>query len=182
MNKASLMNGISGIRSTLLGWAIIIGILLLGGSLFLGAAKISAFLYPVFSVLAGLSISAFVALVLPLSLINKFSPFLAPTSMILSMICGATIWMFSFLVIVGYLGWIAIFLLFMFESVAPIAVMILFFKQHWYAGFSIVVGLLITYGMKFYSLWLVWLAEKHENKIFSQQEGQVIDVEPTITE
>lgn len=163
MTESSLVIGkLKSFGSSLLGFAIMGGFLLLGAVLLIGVTKISAFLYPIFSALTGLSISIFVLFILLLSLIHKIRPFLSQTTMVLSMICGATIWLFSFLTIVGYLGWLAIFLLFMFQVVAPVAIIGLFFKQQWYAGLSIIVGLIITYGMRFYSIWLAKLYDQKE--------------------
>jgi len=64
----------------------------------------------------------------------------------------------------------------MFQLVAPIAAIGLFFKGQWGAGFSIILGLIFTYGMRFYGIWLSTLEEKRmSNGRF--QASDVVDVE-----
>lgn len=151
---------------SLLGFGFFVGLILLACVLFWGTAVVSAFLYPIFSALMAISILIFLFIILPFSLVHKWRPFLAGTSVILSMICGATVWMYSFLIIVGYLGWIAIFLFFFFHFVTPIAVIGLFFKGQWITGLSVILGLLFTYGMRFYGFWLENLYNKRETEVF----------------
>jgi len=143
----------------LLGFGIFAGLILLSLVFIWGIAKVSAFLYPIFSVSASVAILLFIIIVLPFSLIHKCRPFLVGTSLVLSMVCGATVWMYSFLVILGYLGWFAIFLFLFFHFVAPIAAVGLFFKGEWLNGLSIIIGLLFVYGMRIYSYWLASLCE-----------------------
>ena len=66
--------------------------------------------------------------------------------------------------------------MFMFQLVAPIAAIGLFFKGQWGAGFSIILGLIFAYGMRFYGLWLLTQAEKRMAGEFYQA-SDVLDVE-----
>jgi len=83
--------------------------------------------------------------------------------------------MFSFLTIFYFLGWIAIFFMFIFHLVAPIAAIGLFIKGEWAAGFSIILGLIFTFGMRFYSIWLESLVEKQESGFGDSSD--IIDVD-----
>ena len=65
--------------------------------------------------------------------------------------------------------------MFMFQIVSPIAAIGLFFKGQWGAGFSIILGLIFTYGMRFYGIWLLTLVEKRISGEFIQSKD-VIDV------
>lgn len=91
---------------------------------------------------------------------------------ILSWICQAAVWVYSFVVIIGYLGWFAIILLLLFKAVTPIAIIGLFFKGQWANCAYILIGLLLAYGMRFYAFWLENLYNKKQ-----QAQTDFIDVE-----
>lgn len=155
------------IGSHALGLAIFAGFILLMAFMILGVTKVSEFLYPISNILASIAILTFLLLILPLSLFKKLRPSMATISMILSWVCGANVWMFSFLVIVFYIHWMAVFALFFFPAVAPIAVIILLFKQQWIGVVAIVVGLVFTYGMRIFSFWLISLDEQSSYSCYS---------------
>jgi len=167
---------IKGLGSGILGILIFLGFCIIPFIFIFGILKVSEFLYPIISVLAGASIGLFLLIILPLSLFKSLQNKLAGISMVLSHIVGASVFMFSFLTIFYYLGWVALFFMFMFQLVAPIAAIGLFFKGQWGAGFSIILGLIFTYGMRFYGIWLSTLEEKRmSNGRF--QASDVVDVE-----
>lgn len=145
----------------LLGLGIFTLLLLLPFAIVLGVAKVLAFLYPLFSILAGISIIGFILFILPLSLINSLRMRLAIISVILSYICGAAVWIYSFLTLVGFLGWLAVFLVFLFRFLAPLAILALFVNGQWTSGLVLLIGLLFTYGMRFYAFWLEGLFNKN---------------------
>jgi hypothetical protein len=90
----------------------------------------------------------------------------------LSYICGAAVWMYSFLTLIGFFGWLAIFLVFLFRFLAPLVTTGLFIKGQWASGLTVLTGLLFTYGMRFYGFWLEGLYNKE-----IQQESEIIDTE-----
>lgn len=167
----SVENKLKDLSRYALGLAGIAAVILVCAALFIGFTAVVKFLYPLFFALAAVSICIFLIIILPLSLVKPLRPRLAAASMILSMICTAGIWMYSFLVIAGYLNWVALFLFLFFKAVAPIAAIGLFFKGEWVAGISIILGLLITYGMRFYS---AWLGRLHERQY---RDAGIIDIE-----
>jgi len=176
MAEFNIKDKIKGLGSGILGILMFLGFLIIPFIFIFGILKVSEFLYPIISVLAGASIGLFLLIILPLSLFKSLHNHLAGLSLILSHIVGASVFMFSFLTIFYYLGWIAFFLMFMFQIVAPIAAIGLFFKGQWAAGFSIILGLIFTYGMRFYG---IWLSTQAENRISDgpTQPSDVIDVE-----
>lgn len=178
MGEFSIKDKIKGLGSGILGILMFLGFLIIPFIFIFGILKVSEFLYPIISVLAGASIGLFLLIILPLSLFKSLHNHLAGLSLILSHVVGASVFMFSFLTIFYYLGWLAFFLMFMFHIVAPVAVIGLFFKGQWAAGFSIILGLIFTYGMRFYGIWLSSLVEKRMSGGFIQSEG-VINVEGT---
>ena len=176
MAEFNLKDKIKDFGSGILGILMFLGFCIIPFIFIFGILKVSEFLYPIISVLAGASIGLFLLIILPLSLFKSLQNNLAGISLILSYIVGASVFMFSFLTIFYYLGWIAFFFMFMFQLVAPIAAIGLFFKGQWGAGFSIILGLIFTYGMRFYGIWLPTLAEKRmSNGHF--QASDVIDAE-----
>ena len=146
--------------STFIGFLIFCGLMVIGAILIAGAAAVSAFLYPIFNVISAAAVISFFLIILPLSLINSLRSFLAQLTIVLSYVCGVTLWMYSFLVIFNLLGWWAWLLFVWFQAVAPIAAIGLLLKKQWAAGGSIILTLIIVYGMRFYSLWLAALYER----------------------
>jgi hypothetical protein len=146
-------------------------------AMFWGVAAVSAFLYPLFSILASVSIIVFIVFILPLSLIESLRTRLAIASVMLSYICGAAVWMYSFLTLIGFLGWLAIFFVFLFRFLAPLVTTGLFIKGQWASGLTVLTGLLFTYGMRFYGFWLEGLYNKD-----IKQESEIIDTEARTVE
>ena len=176
MAEFNIKDKIKGFGSGILGILMFLGFCIIPFIFIFGILKVSEFLYPIISVLAGASIGLFLLIILPLSLFKSLQNNLAGISLTLSYIVGASVFMFSFLTIFYYLGWIAFFFMFMFQLVAPIAAIGLFFKGQSGAGFSIILGLIFTYGMRFYGIWLSTLAEKRmSNGHF--QASDVIDAD-----
>lgn len=176
MGEFNIKDKIKGFGSGILGILIFLGFCIIPFILIFGILKVSEFLYPIISVLAGASMGLFLLIILPLSLFKSLHKHLAGLSLILSYIVGASVFMFSFLTIFYYLGWIALFFMFMFQLVSPIAAIGLFFKGEWGAGFSIILGLIFTYGMRFYGIWLSEQVERRMSGEFMQSKD-VIDVE-----
>ncbi|MFH1199328.1 MAG: hypothetical protein V1650_04145 [Candidatus Omnitrophota bacterium] len=145
--------------------AVLATIIVIPFLLFLGFAAAVKFLYPVFYILAGASLAIFVIFILPLSLLDTLRPKLAVLAVALSKICRLTIWLYSFLVVVNYLGWLALCFIFIFHTVIPIAVIGLFLKEEWTRGGCIIAGFVLSYLMRFYGLWLQNLSQKRQQKI-----------------
>lgn len=176
MAALDIKEKVKGFGTGILGILMFLGFLILPFIFIFGILKVSEFLYPIISVLAGASIAIFLLIILPLSLFKSLHNHLAGISVVLSHIVGASVFMFSFLTIFYYLGWIAFFLMFMFQIVSPIAAIGLFFKGQWGAGFSIILGLVFTYGMRFYGIWLATVAERRASNEYFRS-NDVIDVE-----
>ena len=151
---------------SILGLATIAGVFLLAGIIFLGIAKVTAFIYPIVEALAGLSVVIFFFVVLPLSLIKRFRSAMAATSVTLSMVVGASVWIFSFLSLVYFIGFWTLLLLMWFPSVAFIAAIVLLFNGMWQGAVSIILGIVLTFGMRIFGF---WLAEKAENSQYDAE-------------
>lgn len=171
-----MKNKLKGLGSGILGIIIFIGVCLLISVLFVGYVKVVGFLFPVILILSVASVGLFLFIILPLSIFRSLRSKLSGLTMALSYIVGASVWIFSFLNIIYYLGWVAFFFMFMFHIVSPIAAIGLFFKGEWAGGLSIVIGIIFTYGMRFYSIWLAIAEAKRMEDQFSKQ-SDIIDVE-----
>lgn len=186
MAPADMKNEMKALGSGVLGMSIVFGVGLLFLVLFIGYIKVVEFLYPLILILSAVSVGLFLFIILPLSIFKSLRPPLSGLTMTLSHIVRAAVWIFSFLTIVQYLGWMAFFIIFMFHMVSPIAIIGLFFKGEWVAGLSIAMGLLFVYGMRFYSLWLAVVEEirgpeqfiKKSNIIDIKCESEVIQDSP----
>ena len=175
MTAFNMKEKVKGFGSSILGILMFVGFSIIPFIFIFGILKVSEFLYPIISVLAGASIGLFLLVVLPLSLFKSLHGHLGGVSVFLSHIVGASIFMFSLLTIFYYLGWVALFFMFMFQLVAPIAAIGLFFKGEWGIGFSIFLGVFFTYGIRFYGIWLSTKAEARLSQSYYQED--VIDVD-----
>jgi hypothetical protein len=146
--------------AVLLGIAVFAGIALFAGAMLAGVTVATAFLYPIISGLAGTSILLFLSVVLPLSIFQPLRHAMATISLILSYVCGASVWMFSFLTIILILKWFSLFALMFFQAVAPFACILLLFNGQAGTAGGIVLGLIITYGMRFYGVWIETVYQK----------------------
>ena len=176
MAEFNIKDKIKGFGSGILGILMFPIFLIIPLIFIFGILKVSEFLYPIISVLAAASVLFFLLIILPLSLFKSLHKPLAGLTIILSFIVGASVFMFSFLTIFYYLGWIALFFMFLLHLVNPIAAIGLFLKGETALGFSIILGLIFTYGMRFYGFWLLTLVDNRMSNEAIQSEN-AIDVE-----
>ncbi len=179
MIRIDLSKNIKGFGFGILGFLLFLGFLLMPFILIFGILKVSEFLYPVIAILAGASIVAFLFIILPLSLVERLQGRLAGLSVMLSYIVGTSVFMFSFLTIFDYWGWLAVFFIFMFHLVAPIAMIGLLLKGKIGAALLLFLGAGLTYGMRFYAVRLSAKSQERVSK-FRYRSGDVIDIEASI--
>ncbi len=168
----NLKNELEALARYALALAALAAVILTLSALLLGFSAMVKFLHPLLYSLAGASICVFTLIVLPLSFFKKIRPSLAAASLILAIFCNLSIWLYSFSVIVGYLGWLAVLFFFLFRFICPIAGIGLLINGQWQAGLFILAGMVIAKGISSYGL---WLAQPPENKRYRQAE--VIDIE-----
>lgn len=154
----------------ILGLAIMVGLFLFIGVIFWGTAKVSAFLYPVFITLSALAIAIFFLIVLPFSLVRAARGAMAVTALILSYVIGATIWMYAFLSLFYFIGFWTLLLLMWFPSVGFIAFFVLLFNKIWIGALFIVLGTVLTFGMRIFAF---WLAEKSSDSSYDAEYYEV---------
>jgi len=134
---------------------LIAGIILLWTIFFWGVTKASELLLPLLIKASAILIIVFLLGILPLSYFNKLHSFLSSSSMLMSHILSATTWMFSFLFIFYNLGFWGIFFFVFFQFLAPIALMGAVFKGLWSIAGNLLLWIVFTYVMRFYSFRLM---------------------------
>jgi hypothetical protein len=136
-----------------------------------GIAKAIQLLLPVLIVLSYLLIVVFLLGILPATFIKDLRPTLYLYSMLMSQILGVSAWMMSFFFIIQAFGFGAVIFAFLFQLLAPIAIIAAILKGSWpiVAHLSLWIG--FAYGMRFYGQWLLNLNSR------SQVKGDIIDVD-----
>lgn len=149
-----IINIFKNISKYTLGLTGLATIILALAALAYGFSVIVKFLFPLFAALSIISCGVFLFLILPLSVIYRLRPQLSRIALILSLISGISVWMYSFLIVIGYLGGLALFLFFLFYSIVPFAAIGLFFNGQTTQGLALCAGLAMTYLMRSYGFWL----------------------------
>ncbi len=147
------------------------GIILLASLFFWGVTKAAELLLPFLSIVSYVLIILFCVVVLPLSLVKKMRLDLSKYALIMSNVLGVTTWMMAFLFVVTYFGFWGIFFSFLFKFLAPIAFIGAVFKGSWNTMGNLMLWITFTYGMRFYSQWVLTLGPRMNTK------GTIIDVE-----
>jgi hypothetical protein len=138
-----------------------------------GMATAIQLLLPLLIVLSYALIVVFVLGILPASLFKDLRPSLISTSMLISYALGATTWMVSFFLVIKAFGFLGMFLAFLFQFLAPIALAGALLNGSWSIAAHLSLWILFTFAMRFYSQWLSGLNARPQKK------GDVIDVEAT---
>lgn len=163
------------------GFLFLTGLFVITFIFMFGAVKVSEFLYPIITPLAGLSIMIFALVLLPLSYFEKLREHIAMISIALSLVVGAAVFVFSFLVVVNYFGWFGFIFILLLQVISPIAALWLFFSGEWANGFYILIGLVFAYGMRVYGLWLAAMVDavayEREMAAMGAAAGEVIDLD-----
>jgi len=124
-------------------------------------------------VLSYLLIIVFLLGILPATLVKKWRPALGMYCVLMSHALGVSTWMMSFLFVIKTFGLGGIFLAFLFQFLAPIAIAGAMLKGSWHIAGHLLLWISFTYAMRFYSQWLLNLNTRNREK------RDIIDVEVT---
>ena len=149
----------------------IAGVILFLSIFFYGVAKAAQLLLPLLIVLSYLLIIIFLLGILPATFFKDLRPTLCVTSMLMSHALGVATWMMSFLFVIQAFGFLGIFLALLFQFLAPIALGGAMLKGSWAIAGHLSLWISFTYGMRFYSQWLLNLNSRNQKK------GDIIDVD-----
>lgn len=138
---------------------------------FWGMAKAIQLLLPLVIVLSYLLVSVFVLAILPAAFLKNLRPRLCVYSLLMSNALGTLTWMMSFFFVVKAFGFGGVFLAFLFQLLAPIALIGAVMKSSWAIVAHLSVWIIFTYAMRLYSQWLLKINSPKEEK------GDIIDVD-----
>ncbi len=149
----------------------IAGMVLFLSIFFFGVAKAIELLLPLLIVVSYLLIIVFLLGILPVTFFKNLRPTLCVTSMLMSHALGVATWMMSFFFVIKAFGLGGIFLALLFQFLAPIALIGAVLKGSWAIAGHLALWISFTYGMRFYSQWLLNLNSRNQKK------GDIIDVD-----
>lgn len=143
-----------------------------------GVATVSAFLLPLANLIAGLGLTIFFFILLPLSLIRRARPQVAVMTLWIAQALGLYVWMASFTTIWFWLGLFGLLAFLMFHFVAPIAIIGLMIKGQAGEAGSLLVSLALTYFLRFYAVWILAKSDVPHKPAKDDYKGPIIDVTP----
>jgi hypothetical protein len=161
----------SGIKGFVVVLFFIAGAILFLSIFFWGITKAIQLLLPLLIVLPYLLIIVFLLGVLPATCFKKLRPSLGVTSMLMSHALGAAAWIMSFFYVIKTFGFWGIFFAFLFQFLAPLALVGAMLKGSWAIVGHLSLWISFTYAMRFYSQWLLNLNPR------SRKKGDIIDVD-----
>ena len=121
-------------------------------------------LLPLLIVLSYLLIVVFLLGILPATFFKDLRPSLGVYSVLMSHALGAATWMMSFFYVVKAFGLWGIFFAFLFQFLAPLALVGAMLKGSWHIAGHLSAWIIFTYAMRFYSQWLLNLNPKGREK------------------
>jgi len=149
----------------------IAGVVLFLSVFFYGVAKAAQLLLPLLIVISYLLIVVFLLGVLPAAFFKILRPVLSMYAMLMSHVLGAAAWMVSFFVVVKAFGFWGILFALLFQFLAPVAIIGAMLQGSWVLAGHLSVWIIFTYGMRFYSQWLLSLNPR------DQKNRDIIDVD-----
>ncbi len=131
---------------------------------FWGITKAIGLILPLLIVLAYLLIIVFVLGVLPATFLKHLRPSLCVYSAVMSQALGVTTWMMCFFFVIKTFGWAGVFLAFLFQFLAPLALVGAMLKGSWHTAVHLSLWISFAYGMKFYGQWLLSLNQPKQDR------------------
>jgi hypothetical protein len=138
---------------------------------FYGVTKAVELLLPLLIVVSYLLIAIFLLGILPAAFFKDLRPSLSGYVVLMSHVLGVATWMMSFFFIIKAFGFWGIFFAFLFQFLAPLAIIGAMVKGAWLIAGHLLLWISFTYGMKFYSQWLLTTNSR------GRQKGDIIDVD-----
>lgn len=149
------------IGSSLLGFAIFIGIILLIAFFIKGGVWLSEVIYPWLTIIFTIALIISVLILLPLAIFKKTRSFSGVGLYVASYIFGASLWVWAFLLTYVFWGTTALFIgLFMAGvGIVPMAIIATLFQGEWSILGQLVLLLVFTLGSRMLG---IYLSEKAE--------------------
>ena len=161
----------TGIKGYVVTLFFMAGVVLFLSIFFWGMTKAIQLILPLLIILSYLLIVVFLLGILPATFLENLRPALGVYSLLMSHALGVSTWMVSFFVVVKTFGLGGIFCALLFQFLAPIAIVGAMLKGSWHIAVHLAIWISFTYGMRFYSQWLLNLNPQNQEK------RDIIDVE-----
>lgn len=155
------MSKLKEIRDRSLGIVAILAIFAIPVLFLVGAEWLSARLLPWFTLASALALVFAVCVLLPLSFFRPWREFAAIGSLVVSFVFGTTLWMWTLLLTLELCGaWaIGVGLFMMGIGFVPIAMLATLFNGMWSTVAQLLVLVALTFGTRWYALWIAARAE-----------------------
>jgi hypothetical protein len=161
----------TGIKGFTVSFFFMAGLILILSVFFWGITKAVELFLPILIVLSYLLIVIFLLGFLPATFFKDLRPSLCMYSVWMSHALGVSAWVLSFFYVIKAFGFLGIFFIFLFQFLAPMALVGAIFKGSWHIVGHLSLWISFTYGMRYYSQWLLKLNSRE------QQEKDIIDVD-----
>lgn len=153
---------LKGGMGVLLGLGVMVALVFVGALLIEGGARLSVVVYPWLSRAAGIAFTVALFVLFPMSFIRPARSFSSAGLMISSYVIGLALWVWA--LILTYVLWglwaVVIGLFFMGVGIVPIAMLATLFKGMWPQLGQLVLGLVLVFGIRAYSLYVAQKAER----------------------
>jgi len=136
-----------------------------------GISKVIQLFLPLLIISSYVLIAVFSLGFLPATIIKDLRPLLAKYSLWMAYALGISTWIMSFFFVINVFGLLGVFCALLFKFLAPIALAGAMLKGSWHAAGHLAVWIGFTYGMRYYSQWVLGLDARQQNK------GRIIDVD-----
>lgn len=152
--------------SIIIGGIIILGLFLIPALFIYGGVKISSIVTPWLFLLSEITLAVTILFLLPLSIFSKTRGFAGSGMVIASFVFGLNLWVWGFILTYVLWGWFALFVgLFMLGiGVVPIAMLATMFKGMWPTFWQLVILTTLTFGVRWFGLFLGEKAEERKYK------------------
>ena len=155
------MNAFKGVGALVFGLAVMAGFWWLLGWFVQEGVTVAVWLLPWLSHATTVTLAVCVLILVPLAIFRKTRPVSAIGLMIASYVFGATLWFYGLLM--AYAGWglvgIIVGLVLAGVGVVPVAALAALIHGEWAVVGQIAVGLVLTFGVRFLSMWLTSRSE-----------------------
>jgi hypothetical protein len=154
----------TGLKGFAVAFFFIVGLMLCLSIFFWGISKVIQLFLPLLIVLSYALIIVFLLGILPATFFKNLRPLLGGYSVLMSHALAASTGIVSFFFVVNALGFWGILVAFLFQFLAPIALVIAALKGAWPIAEHLTVWISFTYAMKFYSQWLLNVNSRNPEK------------------
>ncbi len=132
----------------------VIGLAALAAGAVWGLAKVTEWVFPYIRPAAVLGLGAYLAGILPLSIVRGWRSHLAAPAFLIAQVYGLGLWMVSFLILWKWVGFFALPAVLIAPLAAPLAALGSLFKSDWEQAASLLLAVITVRAMRSYAVWL----------------------------